>query len=375
MILIDANEANIKKPVGSNIFVQQVIKHLASAWTPSDPPVKLLLSQTPQTAYFNTISFPIKTIPPSFFWTQWRLPLYLYQTKPKLIFTPGHYAPRFKPKTTKSIITIFDLAYLHFPDQFLTKDRWQLTNWTKYSAQKADHIITISQSTKKDIIKHYHVDSSKITIAYPGHRLTGSAPSNQIWSNLHTSYNLQSKKFFLFVGTLQPRKNITNLINAFLSAAADYPEHKLVLVGRPGWLYQDKIKPTLTRALSTQQVIWLDFVDDYTLATLYHHAYFLVLPSLWEGFGMPVIEAAAFATPALVSAVSSLTEIVTNPNQHIKPPFKTPQIKTALIKMLKLTQPQYGNLQRQAVAAAAKFRWPAAAEIIKTTILNTYHEN
>ena len=372
MIYIDANEANVTQPVGSNIFVQELIKNLKNQWSQKLPPITLLLSQAPKTSFFKNLPWPIQILPPAFFWTQWRLPLHLFLHPPKIIFTPGHYAPRFKPANTKSIITIFDLAFLHFPDQFTHKDLWQLKNWTNYSVKKAHHIITISKSTQKDLVSSYNLNPQKITIAYPGHRFQNFKPPQKTFARLQTQYKLKTHKYLLFVGTLQPRKNVTSLIQAFLDIAPSFPDFKLVLVGRPGWLFDSHIKPTLKPALSHPQIIWLDFVPDQTLATLYQNAYFLILPSLWEGFGMPVVEAASFGTPALVSNISSLTEIITDPFLHISSPFKPPQIKAKLTQMLKLDQTTYQKLRHQTYQLALSFQWSKTAQIIKQVLLTNY---
>ncbi len=370
-IIIDANEANVKNPVGSNIFVQEIIKNLQSIWSSSDPKVKLILSQPAQTGFFNQLDWPVEIVGPAFLWTQWRLPLYLYQTKPQVIFTPGHYAPRFKPASTKSIITIFDLAFLYFPDQFLAKDRWQLTSWTKYSVKNADHIITISKSSQNDIVKHYQVNKSKISVAYPGSRLSQAKVNGRDFSNLKSKYKIKLKKYILFVGTLQPRKNIVNLIEAFLEIKTDF---KLVLVGRAGWLYQDQIKPILDKAVKTGRVIWLDFVNDDTLADFYRQAYFLILPSLWEGFGLPVVEANFYQTPAIVADNSSLKELIDNDDLKIKPPFDQVQINQVLAKMLKLDKKNYDKLSKVAYHQAQKFNWRQTAKTVKEQLLKLHQQ-
>ncbi len=373
MIYIDANEANVPHPVGSNVFVQQLLTALQKIWLPSDPQITLLLNKPPRTSFFKTLSWPIETIPPSFFWTQWRLPLYLFKNKPKIIFTPGHYAPRFKPKGTKSIITIFDLAFLHFPHYFTSKDLWQLKLWTKYSVHQADLIFTISQATKTDIQSTYSIPSERIKIIHPGVKWSDNNKVEQKtlsdYKKLLLKNDLKKKKYFLFVGTLQPRKNIANLINAFLQLKTDY---KLVLIGKKGWLFEKEIAPILYPAIRSKRVIWLEFVSDSLLPFFYKDAFFIVLPSFWEGFGLPIIEAGYFSTPALVSANSSLTELVNDKKLHILPPFSVQQIKTSLERMLKLKENEYETLSQQAQERSKKFNWLKSAELIRKQLLQLH---
>ncbi len=370
MIAIDANEANVENPVGSNVFVQEIIRHLAQNWFDKDPKIEILLSRPPQTNFFRNLNWPVEVIQPSFLWTQWRLPFYLFRHRPKIIFTPGHYGPRFKPQKTKSAITIFDLAYIHFPNYFLKKDFWQLSHWTKYSVAQADLIFTISQNSRKDISRIYKIDPAKIIITYPGHRFQNIQPDLINYHRLQRKYNFQNKKYFLFVGTLQPRKNIVNLIKAFMNLKTDY---KLIIIGKKGWLFNQEIKNWFNKGQSSKRVIWLDFVADSTLAAFYAQAYFLILPSLWEGFGLPVVEAGFFQTPAIVADNSSLKELVVDPDLRIPPPFSSRQIIKVLSRMLKLKGENYEKISYQAKQKAELFSWDQTAAKIKNQLLNLYY--
>ncbi len=370
MILIDANEANTNQPVGSNIFVQELLSHLYGLWSSELPQVNLLLSQPPKTNFFRTLkNWPLKILSPSFLWTQWRLPLYLFNHPPKIIFSPSHYGPRFRPSKTKSITTIFDLAFLHFPQSFTKKDRWQLKKWTEYSVKKADLIFTISSSTKRDIVKNYQISEEKIQIIYPGSRLNHLNSTTPLYQKIKAKYQLEDKKYLLFVGTLQPRKNIVNLLQAFLNLQTNI---KLILVGRKGWLFEEKISPFLTPAIKSKRVIWLNFIPDNLLIEFYKKALFLILPSLWEGFGLPVVEAGYFSTPAIVSANSSLNELVKNPQQKIPPPFSVQEIQKTLERMIKLDHKEYEKLSKQAQENSQRFSWLKTAKKVKEHLLNLY---
>src|SRR3989338_2025039 len=165
---IDGYEANILQRLGSGQVAFELLKNLEKIDRKSDYTI-LIPSSPLEDLPKERLGWKYKTLKQSRLWTRIALPLALYSTriKPDLIFSPTHYIPRFSP--VKRVVSIFDLAYLHFPEMFNQKDLYQLKNWTKFSIENADHIVTISEFTKEDIIENYNVDSKKITLAYPGY--------------------------------------------------------------------------------------------------------------------------------------------------------------------------------------------------------------
>ena len=196
-IAIDGYEANILHRLGSSQVAFEILNQFENLeyeyeytiFLP-DPPLADLPKERPGWKY--------KILKPKRFWTRIALPLVLYTAgkKPDLIFSPTHYIPRFSP--VKRVVTIFDLSFLHFPEMFTQKDLWQLKNWTKFSVENADHIITISNFSKEDIISQYKIDKNKITVAYPGYD-----------SEKFKVQSVKSKKdYVIYIGTIQPRKNL-----------------------------------------------------------------------------------------------------------------------------------------------------------------------
>jgi len=264
LIGIDGNEANVKNRVGSNVYAYQLLWQMYNQ--NSRVKYKIYLKDKPlddlpkETEYWQ-----YKVLKPKFLWTQWRLPMELYLTseKPDLFFTPGHYAPRFCPSPT--VISIMDLAFLRYPEQFKKSDRYQLVNWTKYSIQKASHIFTISQFTKKEIIHFYKYPRDKITVTYPG-----------VENIKYQGSKCKYKNYFLYIGTLQPRKNIIRLIEAFKTL-----NNKLVIVGKKGWLYDDIFNKVKELGLE-DKVIFTGFVDEQEKIALLQNAarlLFLIIPA------------------------------------------------------------------------------------------------
>lgn len=352
-IAIDGYEANVLQRLGSSQVAFELLRNLEKIdkkneyiiLLPSPP-----LGDLPK----ERAGWNYKILKPKRLWTQIALPLYLYTSKPRadLIFSPTHYIPAFSP--VKRVVTVFDLSFLHFPESFLKKDLWQLTNWTKFSAQNADHIITISNFSKQDIIKQYRINKDKITVAYPGYD--------------KEKFRLKSERtgdnYIIYIGTIQPRKNLIRLIEAFARIEGDL---KLVIVGkttsegRGGWKYQE-ILETPKKLGIEERVKFLGFVPTKDLPYLLSNSLAFVLPSLWEGFGIPVLEAMACGTPVIVSNVSSLPEVIGNAGVLIDP-YSVDQIEMAIRTIItdkKLRQ----KYSKAGLLQAQKFSWDKMARIV-----------
>lgn len=350
---VDANEANVTNRVGSNVYAYKILWQLYRQGK-TDNWVIYLSSQPAADLPKPRANWQYRVIKPGFFWTQWRLPLELFWRRPRpdRFLTLGHYAPRFSPVPT--LICVMDLAFLKFPETFRARDLWQLTCWTRYSIKKATHVFAISRATKKDIINRYNVSSEKISVAYPGVEklpVTGKSPVKG--------------KYLLYVGTLQPRKNIAALIDAFsafTSEVGDFSPRRceLVIAGKVGWKYKIKKVP---------RVKYLGYVPSGELGPLIKNAVGLVLPSLYEGFGIPVVQAMSLGVPVLVSRNSSLVEIVGDSGLYIEPPFDAAAIRFGLEKLINLIPAEKQKLIAVARARAAQFAWPKTGKIILNKVV------
>ena len=345
LIGIDANEANVADRVGSNQFTYQILLQL---YHQDKSNQYLIYLKNKPLADLLPVKFNwrYRILTPKFLWTQWRLPLSLYFDKPKpdVFLTLGHYAPRFSPIPT--MVCIMDLAFLKFPQTFRCSDLWQLKLWTVHSVRKASHIFAISEATKKDLITAYSVPERNVSVTYPGvDRLKT------------TGQSLITGKYLLYVGTLQPRKNLDVLIQAFTSITPLRCD--LVIAGKMGWKYQIKSAPGIK---------YLGYVPNEKLGALIKGSAGLILPSLYEGFGIPVVQAMALGVPVLVSRNSSLPEIVGDAGLYIEPPFGTEEIKQGIIQLLSLPK---AVKQSQLIAARQKsmnFSWEKSAQKILEVI-------
>ncbi len=311
---IDGNEANVSRRVGIGEYAFELLMQFKQISSASSENVKfqIYLKDSPradmpkESSYWKYIH-----VKPHKLWTQIGLPLYLFSHFPRadVFFSPSHYAPRWSPMPT--VISIMDLSFIHFPSLFTKKDLYQLKSWTKYSATHAKKIFTISNTSRDDILKEYHKVASDVEVTYLGIKDKGSMEKNKEMAreDLKKKFGIKDK-YVLFVGTLQPRKNIAGLIEAFASVKGKVPsvkELQLVIVGKKGWLYEEILQAPKKFDIK-ERVLFLDFVTDEDLPSLYSNAEVFVLPSLYEGFGLPVLEAMKYGCPVITSNVSSLPE-------------------------------------------------------------------
>ncbi|HXG01055.1 MAG TPA: glycosyltransferase family 1 protein, partial [Bacteroidota bacterium] len=215
--------------------------------------------------------------------------------------------PLLPPTRKKSIITIHDLVYLKFPH--LVERR--VVRWGRQvrdNVARADAIVVVSSHTKRDVLEFFSVPESKLHVVYPiiSPRFTSVPASGD--DEILARYSLQ-RPYILFVATIEPRKNLLCLLQAYdRTSVAFRKEVKLVVVGRKGWKSEETVRAILRRE-EGGCVMWLRNVSDAELPALYRHAMMFVYPSLYEGFGFPVAEALACGTPVITSTAASLPEV------------------------------------------------------------------
>ena len=324
IIGIDGNEANVSTKVGIGEYSFQLLRQLkkcqmSSVRQAQDKNVKcqIYLKEQPRSDLpKESDQWQYRVVKPKKLWTQIGLPLDLYThfPRPDVFFTPSHYAPRFSPIPT--VISIMDLSYIYFPSLFNPSDLYQLKNWTEYSAKNATMILTISEASKHDIMRVYGISKDRIRVTYPGLKMpySDSAASMEVLQN---TYHVNGE-YILFVGTLQPRKNIEKLIEAFAKVVKTHKTLSLVIVGKHGWLYESILRAPKRFGIE-QSVKFLSFVPDQDLAVFYKHAVCYILPSLYEGFGLPVLEAMSYDCPVITSNISSLPEAAGEAALYVDP--------------------------------------------------------
>ncbi len=358
VIGIDGNEANVDEKVGVSVYAANLLYYW---WRKANPKLrfKIFLKKKP----LNNLPkanehFFYEVVLGERLWSQIFLPARLNLKRDiDVFFTPAHYAPRLCPVPV--VVTIHDLSYFYYPEEFLKKDLYKLESWTKYSVQKANKVIAVSQNTKKDLSKFYQVPDSKVRVIYNGYEklLQNSRVKNQIVTG----------PYILYVGTLQPRKNVSLLIRAFNKFRQNNSNFRLAVVGRKGWLYQEIFDQVKQLELE-KEVIFTDYITDAQLVELYRNAFCFVLPSLYEGFGIPILEAMNYGCPVISSNVSSLPEIGGNACLYFNPKNEKELLKKLVD--LKESETLRNSLIKKGKEQIKKFSWQKCAdetlEVIKS---------
>lgn len=246
-----------------------------------------------------------------FMWTQRVFPFLLRRDRPDVLFMPIQMLPFLKAKNQKSVVTIHDLAFLLYPETFPAKDAFLHKLYVREAITKADHLIAITEATKQDIIKFYKINPDKITVVYHGvdkdrFRLMQEGEENLV-ADVKSKYNI-TKPYILYIGNVQPRKNIQGLIKAYqkLRKTTDH-NYQLVIAGAKAWLVEDVMKEIGDDY--REDIIFTGRFEDAELSPLLWGADLFVLPSFYEGFGLPILEAMACGVPTVVSNTPSLVEV------------------------------------------------------------------
>lgn len=321
---VDGNDANVKDKVGVSVYAYELLKEFQKR-AQDQLRFVVYLKRPPNHDLPNENRFFIyQVVPGSFLWSQIFLPFNLFlKRRVDLFFSPAHYAPRFSPIPT--VVTIHDLSFFYFPDDFLKQDLFKLKLWTSYSVKNAKRVIAVSKNTKNDILRNYHLDEKKVKVIYNGFNSHPYKPKSLPIA----------KPFILYVGTLQPRKNIQTLISAFAFVRKSLPDLKVVISGKKGWLYEKIFASVLKEGLESE-VVFTGYVESSELVWLYKNAMCFVLPSLYEGFGIPLLEAMNNGCPVISSNTSSLPEIGRDACLYFNPQNEH-ELSDKIIKMAKNT--------------------------------------
>lgn len=246
-----------------------------------------------------------------FLWTQIRFAYELWKDNPDILWMPMAALPLFRRKRLKTVITIHDLAFKYFPEYFTRKDLRKLNLFADYSIKNADKIIAISEATKKDILKFYpEVSAEKIKVIYHGFSADIFSQERNIMKENELKDKLGIKgEYILYSGALQPRKNIEKLIAAFeLYKQKTKSDIKLVLAGERAWLWEN-VEQKIKNSRYRRDIVMTGRLKFCDIGHLFRGAGVFVYPSLYEGFGITVLEAFAAGVPIITANNSSLAEI------------------------------------------------------------------
>lgn len=287
---------------------------------------------------------------------RWALALEVMPLRLDLLHNPDFIPP--KNGRHRSVITVPDLSFLHYP-QFMTPDsRRYYNDQIAAATRRADHIIAISGATGDDLVKMLDVPPDKITVTLLAADETFQPQPADAVDTFLARHNLPSG-YLLFVGTFEPRKNLSGLLRAYALLREDYADApQLVIAGRRGWLVDD-LDALVAELGLKKHVHWLENVAQFDLPLLYAGASVLCMPSHYEGFGLPALEAMACGTPVVVANRASLPEIVGDAGLLVDPD-RPADIAASLSRILS-DATLAAKLSQRGLAQAAHFNWAETA--------------
>lgn len=269
-------------------------------------------------------------------------------------------------KGVRKVLTIHDLSFWRYPKFFTwRKNFWHQMIGIKKLLNEFEAIVAVSENTRQDIIELAGIDPEKVSVIYSGlhERYRPLEPSDPILEKVKGKYGLGSR-FILFLGTLEPRKNVQGIIEAYnrlrlLDKAGEFKDLKLVLAGTTGWKFKG-IYEEYNRSPYKADIRFLGYVDSEDKPALYNLASVFVYPSFYEGFGFPPLEAMACGTPVVTSAVSSLPEIAGG-GALLVDPYNLGFLSEAIVQILR-DKDLAANLRQQGLANAKRFSWSRSAQ-------------
>lgn len=321
-IAIQAADLDYERIDGTRVYLLNMLRRFGSLASKDEFFIYHKKNFNPELTPPNLPNYKIIKISSPLFWTQTRFASEIFKNNPDVLWMPMHNAPLIRRKKLKVITTIHDLAYKYFPDNFPKKDLLELNLLGNWAIKNSDKIIAVSESTKKDILKFYpKIKEDKIKVIYHGFDadLFQKETPKEKSEKILRSYKLKTKNYILYVGALQPRKNLKVLVDAFnLYKREKYAESnhfskekgkelKLVLAGGKAWLWKEIIE-SIKKSPYREDIIVTGTIPFEEIAVLYKNAELFVFPSLYEGFGIPILEAFAAGIPVICSQNSSLPE-------------------------------------------------------------------
>jgi glycosyltransferase involved in cell wall biosynthesis len=287
-------------------------------------------------------------------WERWKLPGLIARERFDVFHAPAFVLP--SRSTAATVATIHDLVFMRYPETFGYMRRNYFQWAIPGSAYRADRVIADSEATRRDLEDLLGVRDDKIHVIPLGiGREFFEPPSEEAVERVRADLQLP-EEYILTVGTIEPRKNLIRLLEAYAQVKAGMGRHSpaLVLVGRKGWKYSEVFGEILERGLQ-DDVIWTDFLPDEAVRALYAHAMVFAYVSLHEGFGLPLLEAMATGTAVVASNCSSMPEVVGNAGRLVDP-FSPDSIAKGILDVV--GDPQFrGKLAAKARERAGRFTW------------------
>jgi glycosyltransferase involved in cell wall biosynthesis len=345
---------------GFGFYVENLIKNLKKVDPPSGMHDDYVLIWPKTHKDFST--------PERWFWDQYTFPKIARKARVDILHQPCFSAPIFY--RGKIVITVHDIISIKFPQNLPLASRIFYSKWMPFSYRKAKMIIAVSLCTKKDMIEYLKIPEEKIRVVHSAVSEDFRPKSPKEIAKVKAKYKIEGD-YFIDVGTIEPRKNLSFLVKAYFLAVKQGMKEKLVIVGKKGWYYEDLFE--LVKKLHLEdKIIFTGYADDKDTPVLYSGAKALVFPSLYEGFGFTPLEAMACGVPVIVSNTSSIPEVVGKAGILLAPKNEAKWAK----EMIRLTKDSKlaKNLSQKGILQARKFSWKKTAretiEVYKAAFKN-----
>lgn len=311
-IAIQAADLDASRIDGTRVYIANLLKYFGRLAPDDEFLVYHRKEFNPELAPPDFPNYKIRKIEAPFLWTQTRFAMELWKDCPDVLWMPMHNIPLVRKRNLKTVVTIHDLAYKYFPEDFPKKDLFELNFLGDLAIKQSDKIIAISESTKKDILRFYSkINPEKIAVVYHGFDadlFQKRIPEKEIEAALK-GYNLKPKNYILYIGAIQPRKSLETLIKAFGELKKRLKtDLKLVLAGEKAWLSQSTFREVFTSPFR-EDILTPGKLKFSDLSLFMSGAGVFVFPSKYEGFGIPILEAMASGVPVLAAHNSSLPEV------------------------------------------------------------------
>jgi glycosyltransferase involved in cell wall biosynthesis len=374
VIGIDASRAFLKRRTGIEEYAYQTIKHLRDE-LPSDAEVILYVRKQcsfsdgrlnmsiPEIDFVLPENWTVRGIWAPRFWTQIGLSFEMFLHTPDVLFVPAHTVPIIHPK--KTIVTIHGLEYEYCPEAYSLWERIYMHYSIMLSCRVASTVICVSENTKQDVMKLYAVPEENIQVVYEGYTEKAQSPNDKFQTKPKAQMT-NSKPHLLFIGRLEERKNVVRMIEAFEVLKEKYRiPHELVLVGKPGYGYE-RIAHKLQATSYKLEIRELGYVSEIVKWELLKNADVFLFPTLYEGFGIPVLEAQSVGVPVVTSNISSLPEVAGD-GAVLVDPESVESIAEGIYRVLS-DQALRSGIMEKATRNAGRFSWAQCAKKIGTLL-------
>lgn len=362
-IAIDASRAFLHERTGIEEYSYQVIKHLREPLA-AERVVLFLRRGTKENIDFALPDkWVIRELWAPRLWTYARLSWALLFCRPTHLFVPGHIVPPIHPRNTT--VVIHGIEFEMCPEAYSSYEKWSMRRGIKNSCSWSQNIICVSNNTKRDLLRLYDVSRSKVRVVYEG---VNPAPQEdvQISYDILRTYGVRSGGYFVFIGRLEERKNIIQILKAYEILRRHFlVQQRLILVGKGGYGFA-KINEEIAQHPFREDIVLTGFVSEQEKWALLRHATVFVFPTLYEGFGLPILEAQQVGVPVVTSRNSSLREIAKQ-SALLADPLSAADIAECVYRLLsdeqlrmRVVQSGYANIQR--------FTWQRCAHLVAKMI-------